>query len=167
MTTPTTDQEFVITHIADAPRERVWKAFTEREQLMRWFGPKNFVMPRADLDLRPGGTFHYGLRSPDGLEMWGKWTFREIEAPEKIVHTSTFSDAEGNVTRHPLAPTWPLTLLATFTFAERDGQTEITVRWSPLDATEEERATFAGGHGSMTQGWSGTFQQLDEYLANA
>ena len=66
------EQEFVITREFNAPRERVWQAWTEREQLVRWFGPKGSTISHAMLDFRPGGTFHYEMRSADGKEMWGK-----------------------------------------------------------------------------------------------
>ena len=101
-------REFVITRTFNAPRDLVWKAWAERERLMRWFGPKGFTMSSATLDFRPGGVFLYSLRSPDGLEIWGKFAYREIVAPERIVVVNSFSDETGGVTRHPLNPTWPL-----------------------------------------------------------
>jgi uncharacterized protein YndB with AHSA1/START domain len=86
---------FVITRLIAAPRERVWKAWTERKQLMQWFGPKGFTMPAAKLDLRPGGTFHYCLCAPNGEETWGKFVFREIAAPARLVLVNSFSDEDG------------------------------------------------------------------------
>jgi uncharacterized protein YndB with AHSA1/START domain len=159
------DQDFVITRTFDAPRERVWRAWTEREQLVRWFGPKGSTISHAALDLRPGGTFHYAMRSPDGREMWGKWTFREIVAPKKLVLISSFSDAQGGITPAPMIANWPLETLSTTTFEEHAGKTTITLRWSPLNATASECQTFAGMHDSMRQGWGGTFEQLASYLA--
>jgi uncharacterized protein YndB with AHSA1/START domain len=111
-------QEFVITRVFNAPRELVWKAWTERERLMHWFGPKGFTLKVAKLDFRPGGTYHYSMRSPDGKEMWGKFVYREIVAPERIVLVNSFSDEKGNLTRHPFSPGWPLEMLSTTTFAE-------------------------------------------------
>src|SRR5258706_14903907 len=75
-------QEFVITRVFAAPRELVWKAWTERDRLMQWFGPKGFTMPTAKMDFRPGGVFHYCMRSAEGHEMWGTFVYREIVAPE-------------------------------------------------------------------------------------
>jgi len=158
-------EEFVITRIFDAPRELVWKAWTERDRLMQWFGPKGFTMSAAKMDFRPGGVFHYCLRSPDGKEMWGKFVYREIVAPERIVLVNSFSDESGGLTRHPMSPTWPLEMLSTTTFVEQGGKTVLTIRWKPLNPTEEERKTFDGAHGGMQQGWTGTFEQLAEYLA--
>lgn len=160
-----TEQDFVITRTFDAPREQVWRAWTEREQLMQWFGPPGFTMSHAEFDLRPGGIFHYGLSSPHGHEMWGNWTFREIVAPERLVVVTSFSDAQGGITRHPMSPNWPLETLSIATFEEHDGKTTITIRWFPWNASELECKAFAEAHNGMRQGWGGTFAQLDAYLA--
>ena len=126
---------------------------------------KGFKLKAAKLDLRTGGIFHYCLRTPDGKEMWGKFVYREIVAPEKIVLVSSFSDADGGLTRHPFSPAWPLEMLTETAFDEHAGKTTITIKWLPLDAPAEERKTFDGARDSMTQGWTGTFEQLVEYLA--
>ena len=160
-------QDFVISRIFDAPRQQVWRAWTDREELMKWFGPKGCTLPHATLDLRPGGIFHYAMRTPDGHEMWGKWTFREIIAPEKLVLVSSFSDAQGGITRHPMSAYWPLETLSTTTFEEQGGKTKLTIRWAPWNATESERNTFAEAHSGMQQGWGGTFEQLAAYLAKS
>ena len=158
---------FIISRTFDVPRDVVWQAWTDRERLMQWFGPKGFAMVKATLDLRPGGVFHYCLRTPDGTDMWGKFVYREIEAPRRIVLVNSFSDEKGGITRHPMSATWPLQLLTTTTLTEQGGKTTVTVEWSPLDATDAERHTFDGAHDSMKQGWGGTFEQLAEYLAKA
>jgi uncharacterized protein YndB with AHSA1/START domain len=159
------DQAFVITRVFAAPRDLVWKAWTERDRLMQWFGPKGFTLPTAKMDFRPGGVFHYCLRSADGHEMWGKFVYREIVAPERIVLVNSFSDAAGGLTRHPMSPTWPLEMLSTTTFTEQEGGTALTIRWLPLNASEAERKTFDSAHAGMQQGWGGTFEQLAAYLA--
>ena len=158
---------FVISHVFNAPRELVWKAWTERECLMQWFGPKGVTIPVAQLDLRPGGMFHYCMRMPDGKEMWGKFVYREIVPPEKIVLVNSFSDAQGGITRHPFSPTWPLEMLSTTTLTEEGKQTRLIIQWHPLHATEQEQKTFDSAHDGMMQGWSGTFEQLAAYLAKA
>lgn len=157
--------EFVITRAFDAPRARVWQAFTEAERLLRWWGPKGFTVSHAEVDLHPGGLFRYGLRSPEGQEIWGRFVYRDISAPERLVAIVSFTDEKGNVIRHPWSATWPLEVLSTVTFAEQAGGTMLTVRWAPHAATLEERQTFDAGHESMGQGWTGTLDQLDAYLA--
>jgi uncharacterized protein YndB with AHSA1/START domain len=80
----------------------------------------------------------------------------------------SFSDESGGLTRHPLSPTWPLELLTTVTFEDAPGgKTNLTLRWSPLNATDEENKTFAAARDGMTQGWTGTFERLATYLTNA
>ena len=158
-------REFVLSREFAAPRDLVWKAWTDPEHLQRWFGPKGTQLKVHTYDLRPGGGFLYSMKTPDGHEMWGKWTFREIVSPEKLVVITSFSDATGGVTRHPFSAAWPLETLSTTTFTERNGKTTLSLRWIAYNATAEERQTFDGAHDSMTQGWGGTMEQLTAYLA--
>jgi uncharacterized protein YndB with AHSA1/START domain len=158
---------FVISCTLDASRDLVWKAWTERKRLMQWFGPKGFTMPAAKMNLRPDGNFHFCLCSPTGEEMWGKWTFREITAPGRIVLVHSFSDEDGGIARHPFSPNWPLEMLSTTTFEEACGKTKVTLQWLPLQPTEAELKTFEESFEGMVQGWNGTFEQLVEYLATA
>lgn len=159
--------DFVLSRTFDASRDLVWKSWTEVDRLKQWWGPKGFKIIAAKLDLKPGGIFHYGMRGPDGNEMWGKFTYREIKAPERLVFVVAFSDKKGGMTRHPMMPRWPQETLSTITFADKGGKTEVTVRWAPHNATEEERKTFDSSHDSMRTGWGGTMDQFAEYLAKA
>lgn len=162
----THSKEFVIERLFDAPRDLVWKVFTQRDHLMKWWGPKGFRMIVGDLDLRPGGIFHYGMQAPDGSEMWGKWVFREIVKPERLVFVSSFSDKNAGLSRHPMAPTWPIEMLGTATFIDQGGKTLLVNRVVALNGSDEERATFEGNFASMTQGYGGTWDQLAAYLAS-
>lgn len=160
------DFEFVISRVFDAPQDLVWKAWTEPERLLKWWGPRNFEILSADVDLRIGGIFHYHLRSPDGLEIWGKFVYREISPPEKLVYINSFSDPHGGTTRAPFFDgKWPLEILSTVTLAAEGKKTRVTVNWLPYSATEIERKTFEDGAGSMQQGWGGTLDNLTDYLA--
>src|SRR5215217_51328 len=134
--------EFVIARTFDAPRERVWDAFTDAERMKKWWGPKGFTVIHSKMDLRVGGTYHYGMRAPDGSAMWGRFVYREIVRPERIVLVNSFSDEAGGVTRHPGHMDWPLEMVTTFTFTDEGGRTKLTVKWVPLNATEAERRTF-------------------------
>ena len=165
--TNATEGEFVITRVFDAPRELVWKAWTESERLSHWWGPKGFTMGVCKLDLRPGGVFHYSTRTPDGREMWGKFVYREIVKPERIVFINSFADEKGNVVRNPWNADWPLEVLNAQSFSEHEGKTTLTLRGAPLNATEAERKTFEAGRKSMQQGFAGTLDQLADYLAKA
>lgn len=163
--TPPGERELVITRTFDAPRELVWKAFTESDRLAQWWGPKDFTMVVRTLGVRPGGVFHYAMRSPGGQVMWGKFVFHEIQAPERLVFVSSFADEESNTIRAPFSPTWPLEILNTVTLTESDGKTTVTFRGGPINATEEERDTFWNSQKSVQQGFAGTFDQLAAYLA--
>ena len=156
---------FFISRTFDAPRDLVWQAHTEYKHLVHWWGPRGFMIGSCKIDLRPGGIFHYRLISPEGDEMWGRFVFREVVAPERLVYIVSFSDELCGMARHPMAPEWPLEILSTVTFAEKDGRTTLTVRWEPHAATEEERRAFEEGRASMQEGWTGTLDQLADHLA--
>ena len=161
-------EPFVISRVFDAPRELVFKAFTDPEHMKHWWGPKGFKVIKSAMDLRPGGMYHYGLESPDGMKMFGRFIYREISAPESIVLVSSFSDEHGGITRHPMSPTWPREMLSRFDFEDIGvGKTKLTVSWTPINESDEERETFEKGRPSMTQGWGGTLEQLEAYLASA
>jgi uncharacterized protein YndB with AHSA1/START domain len=155
----------VISRTFGVSRDTLWKCFTDPECMRQWWGPKGVTIIASKMDLRSGGAYHYGMRTPDGKEMWGKFVYREIAPPERLVFVNSFSDEQGGLTRHPLAPSWPIEMLSTFSFVEAGGRTTFTVTWMPLNPTPEERATFDGGHDSMKQGWTGTMEQLAAYLA--
>ena len=127
---------------------------------MQWFGPKGFTITTANMDLRPGGTLLFSMRSPDGKEMWGKFVYREIIPPERIVWVNSFSDKDGGLTRHPMTPSWPMEMLSSVTFTEQAGKTTVTIQWSPLNASAEELQTFENMRSGMNQGWGGTLEQL-------
>jgi len=158
------NKELVIIRVFNAPRDIVFKMWTEAEHLAKWWGPKGFDVIVKKLELKPGGVFHYCMAKND-MEMWGKFVYREIVAPEKLVFINSFSDKDGNITRSPFMANWPLEVLNTLTFKEQDGKTTVTLKGGPCNATEEEQNIFAANTGSMQQGFAGTFEQLDEYLA--
>ena len=161
---------FVLTRHFKAPRERVWDAWTKVGHLEKWMSPAGCTTIAARLDLRVGGRYHYGLRTPDGKEMWGMWLFREISAPERLVTINSFSDAAGGLTRHPLAPGWPSHTLSTLSFLQHagiGGGTTLELRWEPYEASADEIALFDGAHAGMEQGWGGTMAQLEAFLATS
>ena len=168
MTATVTQKEFVISRVFDAPRELVWKAWTEAERLALWWGPKGSKIRVIKLDVRPGGIFHYAMQFKPGHDIFGRFIYREIVAPERIVFVNSFSDAEGGITRAPfpqLGGTWPLEVLNNMTLTEQAGRTTLSLRGSPINATDEEYKTFTSMFDSMRQGFGGTFDQLTEYLA--
>ena len=157
---------FTISRTFNAPGEVVWKALTTEDELKQWFGPKGMTTSYAKLDLRPGGLYHYCLSGPNGAEVWGRWLIREVVPPERLVVISSFSNKDGEVSTHPMAPTWPRQTLSTTTLTESGGKTTMHLQWEAHEATDLEQITFDAGHESMTQGWGGTMDRLEEYLAN-
>jgi uncharacterized protein YndB with AHSA1/START domain len=156
---------FVISRVLDAPRERVWKAWTDAGELKKWWGPRGFKVHSCKVDLRPGGMFLYGMKAPDGSDVWGRFIYREIAAPEKLVFIVSFSDPQGGVTRHPMSPNWPQHILSSVEFEEQGPRkTKVSVTWLPHEASDAERKTFDEGRDSMKQGWGGTFDQFADYL---
>lgn len=158
-------RELVITRTFDAPRDLVFKAFAQREALAQWWGPVGFSIEVSTFDFRPGGIFHYQMVHPDGHSMWGRFTYREIVEPERIVWVNSFADPDGNVARAPFGDTIPLEMLSVVTLAEQRGKTLLTLRSRAINATPDERATFEEMFDSMNQGWGGTWDKLAAYLA--
>ncbi len=155
---------FSISRRLQAPRAMVWKMWTEAEHLARWWGPKGFDWLSGSLDLRPGGVFHYGMKAPDGKEMWGRFVFHEIAAPERLCFVNSFSDAQGGITRAPFFADWPLEVFNTLTLTEDGGGTLLTLRGSPIHAPENERLRFRSMHKSMENGFGASLTQLEVYL---
>ena len=89
-------ERMVVTRVFDAPRELIWKAWTDPKYVMQWWGPKGFTSPSCTIDFREGGKFHCCMRAPDGQEFWNAGEYHEIVPHEKIVYSMYFSDSHGN-----------------------------------------------------------------------
>ena len=141
-TSSSTSADFVISRVLDAPRELVWKCFTDPEHMKQWWGPKGVKVVKSEMDLRPGGTYLYGMQVPDGPVMWGKFVYREIVPPEKLVFINSFSDEK----RRPDAPSDGADLAAGIAVhlhlrgGRPGGKTKFTIRWSPHNATAKRSA---------------------------
>lgn len=143
----TKERELVITRLLNAPRELVFKAWTDPKLAMRWWGPRDYPATRMQMDVRPGGTWRHCLTSKeDGRELWQHGVFREIVAPERLVFTFVWEeDGERGMEN-----------LVTVTFADEGGKTRLTLRQAPFQSVEER-----DGHG---YGWNSTFDRLEEEL---
>jgi uncharacterized protein YndB with AHSA1/START domain len=159
-----TQGELMITRVFDAPRELVWKAWTEPDRAMRWWGPAGFTSPHCEIDLRVGGKYLFAMQSPefnDGLPIWSTGVYREIVPLERLVCTDCFADENGNVvpaTHYGMEGDFPLEMLVTVTFDDVGGKTRMTLRHEGLPAEHREGAN---------QGWGSSFDKLAEYLAGA
>jgi uncharacterized protein YndB with AHSA1/START domain len=124
-----------ITRTFDAPRAKVWRAWTEPEHAMKWWGPKGFTSPAANIDLRVGGKCHLCMRGPAGTEfdkdMWSVGVYKEIVPMEKIVMSDNFADAEGNIVSpkdYGMPGEWPEEMVVTVTFEDAgEGKTKMTL----------------------------------------
>lgn len=157
------EQELVITRIFDAPRELLWKAWTDPASFKQWWGPKDFTVPNISIDLRPGGKYVYCMRGagPDGVvrDYCGTGTYKEIVPPERIVCTDSFADEKGNVvpaSHYGMEGDWPLELLVTVTFEDDNGRTRMTLRHAGLPAGQMREMTGAG--------WNESFDKLAKVL---
>eukprot|EP01037_Dinobryon_pediforme_P015281 gene15281-15432_t len=159
-----TDIYFTITRTFAAPLDLVWECWSQPNRMAAWLGPVGAESRMLQHELAPGGIVHFSL-SMDGMaKHWGKMIYREITHENRLVWEHSFADAEGNIVRHFMSPTWPLKLLTTVTFTP-DGQgTKVTLEWRPIDASPEELKTFQDGMESMKMGWGGSFDQLADYL---
>jgi uncharacterized protein YndB with AHSA1/START domain len=159
------EKSFVIAREINAPKQLVWDTLTKAEHLKHWWGPAALKISHATVDLTPGGMFHYGMEAPDGNTMWGRFIFREIEEPNKLVYVSSFSDADGGLTKAPFPGIdFPLEVLNILTLTEYNGKTILSLTGGPINPTASEEETFKGMTQSMQQGFGSTYDQLDEYL---
>ena len=152
--------ELVISRHFNAPRELVWRAWTEPERMMRWWGPKGFSAPSCRIDLRVGGSYLGCMRSPDGKDYWSTGVYREIVPPARLVCTDSFADEKGNVvpaSHYGMPGEWPAELLITVTFEVEDGGTRMTLRHSGLPPGEMTKECEAG--------WNESFDKLAQSVA--
>jgi uncharacterized protein YndB with AHSA1/START domain len=162
------DDSFEVSRVFDAPRERVWRARCDPAEFARWWKPKGCTIRMIKHEIRTGGLFHYTMAFQEGQEMFARFFYREVAAPNRLVFVNSFSDAQGGITRSPFpqfGDTWPLEVANTMTFTQNGGQTTVTLRGAPVNATQEERKTFAAARDSMRQAFGGSFEQLAGYLA--
>src|SRR5208282_360490 len=152
--TQSAERELVITRIFDAPRELVFKAWTDPRHVAQWWGPKGFTNPVCEMDVRPGGALRIVMRAPDGADHAMKGVFREVVEPERLVFTNIAVDAQGNTL---------LKGLTIVTFVEHGGKTKLTLQTSAAGVAAEAAQMLAG----MEQGWTQSLDRLEDCLANA
>ncbi|MBX9689217.1 MAG: SRPBCC domain-containing protein [Candidatus Obscuribacterales bacterium] len=159
-------ESFVINRSFEAPIETVFEMWTNKDHLAKWMGPAGSEMQFIKCDIKPGGNSLYCM-TMGNLKMYGRAHYLEIEKPHRIVYTQQFCDENENLARHPMAPSWPATMLTTITLAaEGPNQTRVTINWECYGETSaEELATFIQGRSGMTIGWTGSFDKLEEYLS--
>ncbi|MBF2047014.1 MAG: SRPBCC domain-containing protein [Elainella sp. C42_A2020_010] len=151
------EREIIITRIFNAPRELVFKAWTELNQIEQWWGPAGFTTHVTELDLRPGGQWRYVMVSPDGTEYPAKGVFREIVPPERIVTSDEFDEGFEQVINADL----PQGIVMTILLEEMGDKTKLTLQI--VHATDEDRRKHE--EMGVVAGWNSSFDCLDEFLA--
>lgn len=142
----------IITRTVDAPRDLVWKAWTDSRHMAQWWGPNGFTNPVCEMDVRPGGAIYIVMRAPDGVDYPMGGTFREIVKPERLVFTAIAQDSGGG----PV-----LEQHTEITFEDLGGRTKLTVRASAVGVIPIAAQYLQG----MQEGWTQSIDRLEKLLA--
>jgi uncharacterized protein YndB with AHSA1/START domain len=146
------EREITITRVFDAPRELVFKAWTDAKHVAQWWGPRGFTNPVCEIDARVGGMLRMHMRAPDGSVYPMKGEIRELVVPERLVFTNIAVDAAG---RHLLEG------LTTVTFADEGGKTKMTLHTKAVAVIEDAAAYLQG----MEAGWTQSIDKLQAFVA--
>ena len=145
---PENKNELVIDRVFNAPRDLVWKAWTEPDRIREWLAPRGFTVGMAEGELIPGGRWRQSMTTPEGNELRLGGVYREVKAPERLVFTHAWDDENGNPGHETVV---------SITFVDHGGKTEMHFRQGEFKSTES-RDGHAGG-------WGECFDKLEEYLA--
>jgi len=150
-TVESAEWDLVITRVFDAPREQVFRAWTDTRHMAQWWGPKGFTNPVCELDVRVGGAIRIHMRAPNGVVYPMSGVFEEITEPERLVFVSSALDENGNSM---------FDVLNTVTFAEQRGKTTLTLQARVIKATAQAPQYLKG----MEAGWSQSLDRLGDLL---
>lgn len=158
-------EKFVINRSFDIDIESMFDAWTIPEQIVAWSGPVGAQIEYIDVDIKTGGKAFYRMPFGDNV-MYGNVQYLEVKRPDRLIYIQQFASEDGRPGRHPMAPTWPQSMLTTVTFTkEADGGTRVTLQWEVTgDWTQAEMETFIKGKSSMSLGWGGSFDKLEKYF---
>ncbi len=158
----TEKHEIVINRNFNATRQMVWKALTEPNWIRQWWGPKDFTAPVIQNELRVGGKYLYCMRSPDGKNYWSTGTFREIDAPAKLVYTDSFADEKGNTVSpayYGFGPDFPQETMVAITLEDLKDKTRLTLMGSGPPSEKDCNDEIAG--------WNQSFDKMAEVLGKS
>lgn len=150
-----------ISRVFNAPLDKVWRRWTNPDEFMCWWGPKEFTSPYAKLDVRPGGKYLASMRGPDGKEYWSTGTYREIIEPNRLVYTDSFSDEYGNIvpaTYYGMSGEIPQEMEVEVKFEDLGGKTRMTLEHCGLPVGEDLN--------NAKEGWQQSFDKLDDCLTS-
>ncbi|MCH7834472.1 MAG: SRPBCC domain-containing protein [Proteobacteria bacterium] len=153
--------EYILARVFDAPREMVWRAWTDPEILHRWYGP-NIETIIHEFELKPGGAWLNEMKM-GGNSHFSKMVFQEVTQPEKLVwHHFSSTDSDWNNIANPMMADWPRVLLTTVLFEDMGDKTNVRLSQVPLEATDAEIGCFAGAMANMDKGWGAGYAIMDE-----
>ncbi len=155
--------EYVLDRVFDAPRDMVWRAWTDPVLLARWYGPGVETIIHA-FDPRPGGMWLNEMKWGETSDL-SRMAFQDVVPKEKIVWHHSSADAEWNIAPNQRMPDWPRVLLTTVTFEDMGANTRVRLTQTPMNATEAEIACFAQAMAGMDKGWGSGFAIIEEILA--
>lgn len=155
MTTTVGEREVALERTFDAPREKVFKAYTDPKEIAQWWGPQGWVTEVSTMEVKPGGTWHYCMRGPEGKESWGKAVYHEVKAPERLRYSDMFADSEGNAVKGMPETT------VTVDFVDFEGKTRLVTRVEFASIADLENVLAMG----MVQGIDQTWDRLASYLS--
>lgn len=153
---------YVLEREFDAPRQTVWRTWTEPELLARWYGPKVETIVHQ-LDVRPGGLWLNEMQW-GGNSNYERVEYTEVIPPERLVWLHSVADAQWNVIANPMMPDWPRVLLTIVTFEDIGGRTKMRLTWTPHEASDAEIACFAAAMEGIGKGWGAGMDLLAELL---
>ena len=160
MTSPST---FVMERTFDAPKDLVWRTWTEAELVGRWYGP-GLETEVHEFNPTPGGLWLHEMKAPNG-SMFQRMEYTEVTPTDKLVMLMSNANENWEVVASPMMPDWPRVLLTTVTFEDDGGQTKLTLTWEPHEATEAEIATFTAAIDGLSKGWGAGMDIIAEILA--
>ena len=159
---------FVINRTFEAPIDVIFDMFTRPEHFSKWLPPTGMTMTYLKSDIKEGETTLYSMNDGAEFTLYNRAKYLKISKPHTIVFTQEFCDEKGNLTKSPWDPNWPTTMITTVTLHEEaPHQTRVTITWNlPEGTKEDEIAAFLKERNGMTQGWSGSFDKLEDLVAN-
>ncbi len=153
------EKGITVTRLFDIPRDRVWKAWTEPEHIMRWWGPKDFTSPACKVDLQVGGKHLFCMRDTAGRDYWSTGVYREIVPLKKLVYIDSFADEKGNIvpaSYYGMPGNLPMEMLVTVTFEDAGEKTKMVLHHEGMKSGKTSK--------DMKAGWDQSFDKLADRM---
>ncbi len=163
------DKGITIERVFNAPKELVYKAWTNEELAKMWWGPEGFTAPSIKMDLRVGGKYVFAIHGPEGSEwdkdMYSAGVYKEIVPNEKLVVTDYFSDEQGNVmepAEQGQDPNFPKEMTVTVLFEDiEEGKSKLSIIYDRPESEEQFQAMLKSG---MKEGWNSSLNKMEKAL---